>query len=470
MTPKRLPSFNDFSPKILGKDIRKCLQVIADHSGNDQKIFEEWAKLYFNNEQNKRSSTNIPATLRSTGLIAASKPLKLSLVGEAILQAPSEIESIRSFCAHLIQHHNGDILLRAISGLNKRGVPISKKNLAECLKIEGITNLSTNTTDHSTMKNWMVASGLISKDGTANDAVFENVLGVSSTDSNDLAALPLAQQVFLSQLRREHVTGGPGPFSANKILRPCLEQYPDVFDEAQFAKKVREPLVTDGWIEVEGLATGAHGGKSGKIKGSSRLLAIPLSQVIPDFESAVPADLRARIDCPLSQIKADLFGNDTHLGGLALELLALRIILDLGLNPKGFRVRSKDSAHAEVDLIAEGSHLLFSRWTFQCKRHTGSAKVSLSDVAKEVGIALYVKAHVIVMVTTGSFTADARKYADAMTSDTTLQFLFVDGKTLSKYLTNDKSVLLAHARANAAAIMERKRSQASGKDPADTPV
>lgn len=193
------------------------------------------------------------------------------------------------------------------------------------------------------------------------------------------------------------------------------------------------------------------------------MLALPVDLAVPDFEAVVPADLRKKIDTPLENIRRDLVSENTHVAGLALELLSLRMVLDLGLDPRHFRLRSRDSAHAEVDLVAEGSHLHFSRWTFQCKRcGTGTGtKVGLSDVAKEVGIALYVKAHVIVMVTTTGFTADARKYADAISVASPLQFLFVDGNVIEKYLTVGRPALLEHARRNASAVMQQKRSQSS---------
>ena len=104
---------------------------------------------------------------------------------------------------------------------------------------------------------------------------------------------------------------------------------------------------------------------------------------------------------------------------------------------------------------------MFSRWTFQCKRYSkeSSTKVSLSEVAKEVGIALFVKAHVVVMVTTTSFTADARKYADVISEATPLQFIFIDGEALDAYLGAGKAALLEYARNNAGAVMESKRRQ-----------
>lgn len=466
MTAKRLPSFNDFSPKILKGDLRICLAAVRDGGGVDSKVIEAWDKEFFGGKKNKRSQTNIPATLRSTGLTTGDRPMVLSALGDAVLNANSPLEAAQVFCAGIIRSRNGNLLLSALASLRRRNESITKESLKSELKREGVVSLSTNTTDHTTLKNWMIAAQIIDAQGTPNDPLLKNLLGISATEANEWDGLALAQQIFLQQLRREHVSSA-GPFPAKDLLRPCMEMYPDLFDPAQFSKQIQKPLTAAGWIDVTGLAGGSQGGKSGNISGTAKLLGIPVERVIPDFDVVVPADLRKRIDTPLADIKRDLFGTDTYLGGLALELLSLRMVLDLGLDPRDFRLRSAKSAHAEVDLVAEGCHLMFSRWTFQCKRYEQGSKVGLSEVAKEVGIALYVKAHVVVMVTTSAFSADARKYADVISEATPLQFLFIDGKAVETYLTEGKAALLEHARRNAGAVMAQKRKQSVAAIPTE---
>jgi hypothetical protein len=270
--------------------------------------------------------------------------------------------------------------------------------------------------------------------------------------------LPLAQQIFLQVLRRAHLTAA-GPFASTSLLQHCLEHYPDLFDPAQFAKKIRDPLEKADWLAVSKLADGPQGGKSGKVIGTKKLLDIPIERFLPDFDAAIPAELRAKLQTPPEAIRADLLGYDRYKGGLALELLALRMVLDLGLDPRHFRLRSAQSAHAEVDLIAEGAHLMFSRWTVQCKRYMPGTNVQLADVAKEMGIAVFAKAHVVVMVTTSDFTAAARAYADEVTLSQPVQFLFIPGSVVTAYLEDGKDALLEHVRENAKKVMSRKRNQ-----------
>ena len=133
------------------------------------------------------------------------------------------------------------------------------------------------------------------------------------------------------------------------------------------------------------------------------------------------------------------------------------MILDIGLEPRAFRLRSRATAYAEVDLTAEGKNLLFSRWNFQCKCVRG--RVSLGDVAKEVGLAIYSKAHVVAVVTTSDFTSEAIAYAREITSATHLQFLLVNGAVVRSYLDKGAGALLDHVAANAASVMAQKRGQ-----------
>jgi hypothetical protein len=456
----RIPSFNDFSPAILTGGLQGCLQIVKNGGGDDRAVIRAWATKYFKGVENKRSSTNIPATLKSTGLTTGKRPMVLSEVGEAILNAPSNEKATKLFCEHLLREKNAKLLIEALASMRKRKVSITKPSLKSELIGLGVTGLSNNTTDHSTLKNWMIEAGLVSIDGDPNDTEIKEILGISSTEIDEFKSLTLGQQVFLHLLRKQHETSN-GPFQVSALFSECLANQPHLFDDAQFAKKIRQPLINSGWVVAAGLATGVHGGRSGQIEGTKKLLDIPLSEVLPDFDQVVPADLRSKLNMPLDELAVDLFGTDTYKAGFALELLALRMIMDLGLEPRNFRLRSSQTAHAEVDLIAEASHLLFSRWTFQCKRYgrETQTKLSLGDVAKEVGIAIFAKAHVVVMVTTTDFSKDAKDYALEVTRATHLQFVFVNGTIIDRYLKVGKDALWTHFQANAKEVMNTKRAQ-----------
>lgn len=458
MTKRRLPSFNDFSPGLF-PDIREPLIAVARNHGNRDKIVSAISALKKWPVSNKRAK-NVVITLRNTGLFNGDEA-SLTPLGQAIADASSPLEAARLFCKHILENMNGRVLVDAVRSLNRRAERVSKESLKRELVRLRISGLATATTDHSTLANWMAAAGVLIKAGndySVDDLSLKSLISISSEEGAELEQLESPQRLFLVILRRLAVTEGGKWLPTGRLISECLRDYPRIFDEDQFRKKVIGPLREQGWIAIEGLTSG-RGAKSGKVRAEPKLLGIPVEYLMPNFDSAVPPDLRGKVDTPLAEIEAKLESPSKHDRGLALELLALRVILDLSLSPRGFRRRAKSTGYAEVDVTAEGANLLFSRWMFQCKAIGRTAKVGVEDVAREVGIAIHAKAHVIVMVTTGSFSRVAMDFAREITSSTPLQFLFLDGKLVREYLTGGASKLIDHVLQNAGDIMKQKQEQ-----------
>jgi hypothetical protein len=109
------------------------------------------------------------------------------------------------------------------------------------------------------------------------------------------------------------------------------------------------------------------------------------------------------------------------------------------LRPVAFRLRSKETNGAEVDLLADGIHLHSSRWLFQCKN---VKRVELADLAKEIGMATLLKSHVIVLVTTGAFRKTVPEAARRLAGTTSLQAVLLDKTVLGKYLEQGAASLV----------------------------
>lgn len=123
--------------------------------------------------------------------------------------------------------------------------------------------------------------------------------------------------------------------------------------------------------------------------------------------------------------------------GLALEALAFYLGRLLGLRFVKWRLRSNETGGAELDVIMEGDHLIFSRWQIQCKNAT---KADLADIAKEVGIAQVIKANVILLVCTGTIGPVARQFAKQVMEQTNLYVALIDGKDLKRLLKNPADI------------------------------
>lgn len=461
----RLPSFNDFSHGIIG-DVRRPLRAVVQYAPNMTAVEAEWQRLFPGLKLSRIE--NIRITLVNLGLMVR-EPLGLTPIGNAIAAAVTELEAAGLLCKHVVDTRNGMVVIDAVRSLAVRGEAVTKDNLKRELKRIGIEGLSTATTDHTTLLNWMIAAGLFTRAGREapipDETAMKNVLGISASERAGWADLSLAQQIFVQVLRRLAEADPTSDMPAKRIIGECLRDHRARFDEDQISAKVIKPLAEAGWIELvpsPSARAGGRGGKSGSLRASPKLLSIPISAILPDFDQVVPADLRAKIDLPREEVRRLLDSANKGERGLGLELLALRMILDIGLEPRAFRLRSRDTAHAEVDLTAEGKSLLFSRWNFQCKNVKGN--VALGDVAKEVGLAIYSRAHVVAVVTTGGFSSEALAYAREVTASTHLQFLLVPGKIVRDYLAKGPVALIDYVATNAANVMVQKRGQPLATD------
>jgi hypothetical protein len=85
--------------------------------------------------------------------------------------------------------------------------------------------------------------------------------------------------------------------------------------------------------------------------------------------------------------------------------------------------------------------------------------VTLSDLAKEVGMAVLLRAHVIVMVTTGSFAGSVVTYAKELMDTQHFQVVLIDKAVLAKYRVGGLRALMEFLHTDAEATMRLKRGQ-----------
>lgn len=107
------------------------------------------------------------------------------------------------------------------------------------------------------------------------------------------------------------------------------------------------------------------------------------------------------------------------------------------------RRRANQTGGAEVDLVFESVRLVFSRWQIQCKN---TVRVSLDDVAKEVGLTHVLKSNVIVVVTTGDIGGEARRYANRIMADSNLAVVMLDGGDLQAISESPATIVRAFER------------------------
>lgn len=430
----RIPSFNDFSPGILSGDIRPILRVIEE-SGDDEETRTRRIADLLGWEINKRSKINVPATLVSTGLCARA-PFRLTDHGRLVLAAGNAIAATQLFVKHIYEELGGDVLVQAIRNISRRGTggPF-KQNLKRELESLGIESLSTATTDHTTLANWFLAAKVLGKSGrkwAVNDGALKQLVGVSSKELEELWSLTEGQALFLRRLRNRAEYGPAERHATRELIAQCVSEAPDLYREDQFRHQVISPLEEHGWLVATGLSSG-RGAKSGDVQATPKLLGIPREYYSDRLDAAIPGDLLTHLSQPIAAIRDWLEGTDINRRGIALELLALRMLADLSVEPCRMRARGPETGGAEIDVLAESLSPAYSLWCVQCKRYA-ETKVRLNDIAREVGVANVVHARVVMVITTSNFTADAQEFANTVGKRMPMQVLLVDGSVVDSYL------------------------------------
>jgi len=358
------------------------------------------------------------------------------------------------------------VVLDAVRHLQRQGVRPTKNELLNVLRNVFGYDIPTASTRHTAILNWLAQAGVCQGAKGSyqiDEDLLENLLGLKQADRHDWHMLTRDQKNFALSLRQLAKTHGKESIPARDVYAYAKNRYGLEAPEDQMASRIFRPLESDGWITRPGLGAG-RGGKSGIVKPTRKLTNPDLQAVLEEPEPNIPPDLTRRLQEPLTKIRGNLKSNSKAVKGIALELLALRMVMDLGLMPTGFRVRSTETGGAEVDLTAEGAHLLFSRWTVQCKN---ISKVNLADLAKEIGMATLLKAHIVVMVATGEFASTVEHFARQVAETTPLQVVLVPGGVVDRYLgSGEKSVgtLMEFFRETAAETMLLKTPQRSDAD------
>lgn len=448
-------------------NLDEVLRLVEENQGSEAGLIEALRARYFSEAaaarqnpderlgQQRARARNVLIGLRSYGLVD-SDTIALSEVGTKVRNATGDAERYQIFARHVFEKCAGKDVLEAVRDLQKRRERVTKRTLQLQLKRRGF-DMQVATTAHQTVLNWLALAGVISGGYSIDPSRFAVVAGLALEMVDEIDALTREQRAFLQTLRGLAAAEGTNALLTKDVYRAAIIQHGEIFPEDQLSKKLLRPLAQKGWITLDAQGGGrGRGSRSGRVAATDKLLELQSSKLAPPPEEDIPTELRPLLNTPLETIYADLGSADTYKKGIALELLALRIVIHLGLHPKGFRLRSQQTGGSEVDLVADGAHLHFSRWVLQCKN---TADVHLSALDKEIGMAVRTRAHVIVLVTTGRFSRAVEEAARELARDGHLQVVQINGETLKKYRELGMRYLLEFFESQAAETMRLKKEQ-----------
>ena len=424
-----LPFGSEFSPAQIDLPILLGMahEYGANWKGFEGAVRERYFEAHSTSEYNKsKLANNTKLSLRAYGLIAE-KDATLTDTGQALYDLRGHEHVLyEAFARHILKNRQGMNFVQCILDMQFAGEEIDLSKLRHWLHERNIV-VPRGGKHMSTLRLWLEKAGIFVSGYRVDRARLNGVLGLSVGEFQILATLTSEQRAYLKTLAN---MGGCGPHSSSDIERMAVATYGATFNEKNLPKQVLYPLRDAGYIDLErGTKKAGRGSKPFLVTGSDKMQAEIIAPLIEQLERQTHADLRPLLRRPIKDVRRELSSKNRHVRGLALEALAFKLMRLIDLNYVATRLRGHATGGAEVDLIFESTRLVFSRWQVQCKN---TARVSLDDVAKEVGLTHFLKSNAIVMVSTGDIGNEARRYANKIMTDSNLCVVMVDGKDLSQ--------------------------------------
>jgi site-specific DNA-methyltransferase (cytosine-N4-specific) len=422
MPKSDLPFGSEFSPKQI--QLPEVL-VLAEQHGGDWNAFELAVRdRYFaghdTNDYNKRKlANNTKLAMIAYGII--DRDAKLTSFGEQLLALKDDQPALHDELAkQILKNLHGVTLVQCVLDMQAGAEEVDLEKLRAWLDERGI-HFPRGGKHPSIMRLWLERAGVFATGWRVNEDKMRDLLGLTIDEIEKLAGLSMEQRTYLKAIAN---LPSRGPYPSNEIERLATATYGVRFSEKGLPKTVLYPLEQAGYITLErGTKEEGRGAKPFMVTATEKAEAEVIEPLMKQLEQQTAADLRPLLRKPLSEILADLIVEDRHRRGLALEALAFKLMRLVDLTYVATRLRGAATGGGEVDLVFESSRLVFSRWQIQCKN---TDRVSLDDVAKEVGLTHLLKSNVIVMVSTGDIGQEARKYANKVMTDSNLCIVMVD--------------------------------------------
>lgn len=433
-----LPFGSEFSPSQI--DLIHVLELAEEHSGDWRALEDSIRQKYFDLHPTSVYNRRKLANNCKLGMIAY-KVLQrngtLTDLGKKLLSLKNSPKKLyQLFGRHILLNLKGLLVIQTVQDMQARGERVDLRKLREWLDERGI-HFPRGGKHPSIMRLWLEKAGIVtSKDWQIDTNRLEEVIGASSKVIDELSMFNNEQKAFLKTLTN---IGESGPYWSNEVEKLASITYGVKFDEKNLPKSILYPLEKTGYIILErGTKRSGRGAKPFQVMLTEKIKSKLITPLIECLQDQSYPDLRPMLRKSLNEILNELSSDNRHVKGLALEALAFYLMRLIDLKYVATRLRGQATGGAEVDLIFEGNRLIFSRWQIQCKN---TKFVSLDDVAKEVGLTFQLKSNVVMVVSTGKISIEARKYAHQVMSSTNLNIVLLDSNDLRNIADNATKIV-----------------------------
>ena len=438
MTQKSdLPFGSEFSPSQI--ELPVLLNLAVAHGGDAKALQAEIQAHFFSthgggNAKNQQTlAMNCRLGMKAYGLL--DEHANLTDFGRALHAIRDDKPKLyETLGRHILLNLKGMAMVQCIRDMTAAGELVNLTSLRTALAERGI-HYPPGGKHPSMMRLWLAKAGVFVGDRWQIDEIrLPVVLGTNPDDFGALARFTSEQRAFLLALAN---TGISDPQPANAIAKLAAATYGVNFPEKSLPKLVLNALIEAGYITATKTTEG-RGAKPFMVARTEKLVADVVTPLLEQLKDQTDPKLMDLLRKPLAEILVEIESEDRYVGGLALEALAFKLMRLLDMTYVATRLRAQATGGAEVDLVFESARLVFSRWQVQCKN---TARVSLDDVAKEVGLTHFLKSNVIVIVSTGDIGPEARRYANKIMTDSNLCLVMIDRSDLSNIRHNPVHVV-----------------------------
>lgn len=433
--PNSLPFGTQFSPNQIY--LPRLLQLVSENEDDETAPLIDAIVAAFFNDKTERDrhamAGNCKNSLVSYGIMKSGGGVHFTEFGRQLYNISDESEQCDFLAKHILKNLNGMILIDTLRGMERNGERITKETVVAKLNAKGFDEISKTSNNIPVMKLWLNKAGVL-RAWQIDEHKLNELTELTEAEYGLLKTLSSEQYYFLRALCNTNTLTFQ---KAADIRRLATDTYGINFVQSNFSQAVIQPLQEKGLIEVQRTTEG-HGARTPLIKLTELTMRSIVLPVLQQLEGKIENEVVEYLQKPLSELRVDINSDNTYLKGIALEAFAIKIMMIIGLDFIRTRLKGSETAGAEIDALFDSSRLLYTRWQVQCKNTT---KVSLDQIAKEVGLSHVLKTNAIVIMTTGAVSAAARKYANEIMRSMNLCIIMVEGPDIDAIIAEPTRIL-----------------------------
>lgn len=432
-----LPFGSEFSPSQI--ELPALLDLVVLYEGDVKRLESAIQARFFSvhgggdAKNQAKLAMNCRLGMKAYGII--DDEARLTDFGRQLYNNKNnESKLYETFARHILLNLKGMALVQCIRDMTTAGEVINLTTLRRALAERNIY-YPPGGKHPSIMRLWLAKAGIfVGERWQIDELRMTAILGASPDDYSALSHLTREQRAFLLALANTSVSA---PQPANEIVKLASATYGIRFPEKSLPKQVLNALVEAGYITIT-KTTAGRGAKPFLVAPTAKLNAEIVAPFLEQLKTQVDPRLIDLLRKSLVEIMSEIDSQDRYTSGLGLEALAFKLMRLLDMKFVATRLRAQATGGAETDLIFESDRLIYSRWQVQCKN---TSRVSLDDVAKEVGLSHLLKSNAVIMVSTGFISEEARRYANKIMTETNLCIVMIDRADLNMIRENPTRIV-----------------------------